>query len=56
MEPINHAFFVDDSLLLRGASIMIEKYFNTILHGYYSVSGTLINDSNTVVYGWNVEK
>ena len=31
IEPINHSVFVDDSLLLGGASIIISKAFNRIL-------------------------
>jgi hypothetical protein len=31
IEPINHALFVDDSLLLGGASLQIERSFNEII-------------------------
>jgi hypothetical protein len=38
-EPLNHALFADDSLLLGGASIRIAKAFDTVLRNYCRVSG-----------------
>ena len=34
IEPINHSLFVDDSLLLGGASIIISKSFSRILQDF----------------------
>ena len=55
IEPINHALFVDDSLLLGGASIKIDKDFNGILQYFCNISRALINKRKSVVYGWNAE-
>ena len=43
VEPINHALFADDSLLLNGASLIIAHSFDIILLNFCSVSGALIN-------------
>jgi hypothetical protein len=56
LDPINHALFADDSLMLGGASIKIAKNFNEILQSFCSISGALINKRKSVVYGWNVEQ
>jgi hypothetical protein len=34
--PINHALFVDDSLLLGGASLNIERDFNEVIQSFWS--------------------
>jgi hypothetical protein len=54
-DPINHALFVDDSLMLGGASIKIAKNFSEILQSFCSISGALINKRKSAVYGWNVD-
>ena len=56
IDPINHALFEDDSLLLRGASLMIARAFNVVLQNFYQSSGALINKSKSGVYGWNVDQ
>ena len=56
LEPISHALFADDSLLLGGASIKIENVFNKILQNFCSTSGALINKRKSGVYGWNVDQ
>ena len=43
VEPISHVLFVDDSLLLGGASLNIARAFNGILQQFCSISGALIN-------------
>ena len=55
-EPINHSLFVDDSLLLGGASIMITKAFSQILQDFCSITGALINKRKSAMYGWNTEQ
>ena len=55
IEPINHSLFVDNSLLLGGASIMISKSFSRILQDLCSITGALVNKRKSVVYGWNTE-
>jgi hypothetical protein len=56
LEPINHALFVDDSLLLGGASIRIAQTFSNILQSFCRISGALINKKKSAVYGWNVDQ
>ena len=54
--PINHALFANDSLLLGGASLIIAWAFNVILQNYCSISGAMINNNKSVVYGWNIDR
>jgi hypothetical protein len=37
-EPINHSLFVDDSLLVGGASLNIAKAFNEVIQSFCRVS------------------
>jgi hypothetical protein len=53
LDPINHALFPDESLLLSGASIKIAKNFNEILQSFCNISGVLINKRKSAMYGWN---
>ena len=55
INPINHALFIYDSFLLGGASMKIARAFNVILQQFYQISGVVINNKKSVVYGWNVE-
>ena len=54
-DPLNHALFADDSLLLGGASTRIAKAFDTVLKSYCRVSGALVNESKSEVYSWNTD-
>jgi len=56
LNPINHALFADDSLLLGGASIRIATSFDKVLKSYCRASGALINDRKSSIYGWNVNQ
>ena len=56
IDPINHALFADDSLLLGGASLMIAQYFNVVLQKLCQSSKDLINKIKSGVYGWNVDQ
>ena len=56
VDPINHGLFVDDTLLLGGASMKIARAFNDILKNLCQISGALINNNKSVVYGWNVDQ
>ena len=51
MDPINHALFTNDSLLLGGASMKIAQAFNEILQKFCQFSGALINKNKSDVYG-----
>jgi hypothetical protein len=55
LDPINHALFADNSLMLGGASIKIPKILSEILQSFCSISGVLINKRKSAVYGWNVD-
>ena len=56
VDPINHALFTDDSLLLGGASMRIAKDFDEVLKKFYQILDALINKSKNDVYGWNVDQ
>ena len=56
MDPINHALFADDSLLLGGASMKIVRAFDEVLKKFCQISGALINKRKSDVYGWNVDQ
>ena len=55
VDPINHALFSYNSLLLGRSSLKIARSFKDILQTYFLISGALINDKKSVVYGWNVD-
>ena len=55
VESINHALFADDTFLLGGASLRLERIFKEIMQHYCIVSGALINNRKSVVYGWNAD-
>ena len=55
VDPINHTLFVDDPLLLGGASMKIARDFNKILQKFCQISRALINKNKSDVYGWNVK-
>ena len=45
VDPINHALFTNDSLLLGGASMNIARAFNDILQKYCQISWGVINNN-----------
>ena len=51
VDSINHALFVEDSLLLGGASLNIAWAFNENLQNLCLISGALINKRKDVVFG-----
>ena len=56
VENINHALFTNDTLLLGGASLNMERAFSDIMNQFYIISGALINIRKSVVYYWNVDQ
>eukprot|EP00253_Pinus_taeda_P033856 PITA_33856 len=56
VNPLNHAIFADDSLLLRGASTKLGKAFDTVLKSYCRVLGALVNESKSAIYSWNTDQ
>eukprot|EP00253_Pinus_taeda_P027254 PITA_27254 len=55
-EPSNHALFVDDSLLLGGASTRIARAFDKVLRSYCRVTGAAVNNNKSEVYSWNINQ
>ena len=53
---MNHTLFADDSLLLWGASSRIATAFRTILHKFCSITGALVSEKKSVVYGLNTDQ
>eukprot|EP00253_Pinus_taeda_P035869 PITA_35869 len=56
IDPMNHPLFADDSLLLGGASLRIADSFKIILKKFCNISGALISERKSVVYGWNTDQ
>ena len=52
-QDINHAQFVDDTILLRGASSQSTKNFKHELDLYQDASGSKINFTKSQIFGWN---
>ena len=46
---------MDDSLLLGGASFRMARAFKEILQNFCLISGALINNRKSIVYGWNTD-
>ena len=55
VDSINHALFADDSLLLGGASLRMARAFKEILQIFCLISGSLIKNRKSAVYGWNTD-
>ena len=56
LEPINHALFVDDSLMSGGASCRIASTYKSSLQAYCKALEALINERKSAIYSWNVEE
>ena len=53
VKAANHAQFVDDTILLGGASITIARRFNSVLSTFLKAIDGKINLAKSKVYGWN---
>ena len=53
VEAINHALSTNDTLLLGGASLRLERIFKDIIHNFCTISGALIKNRKRAVYVWN---
>ena len=53
IKNINHSQFVDDTLLIGGASITIARRFKTLLDKFMGYSGSLVNQLKSCIFGWN---
>jgi hypothetical protein len=54
VKEINHAQFVDDTLLLGGASLLVAKRFKEELDAYAAMPRSEISQSKSKIYGWNI--
>jgi hypothetical protein len=54
VKRINHSQFVDDMILLSGASKIIPRRLNQVLDTFLLVSGGLLNKTKCQIYVWNV--
>jgi len=50
VKAINHAQFVDDTLLLGGTSAISARHFKHELDVYKEVSGSIINYKKSIIY------
>jgi len=53
VKNIIHSQFVDDTLLIGGASIAIARWFKALLDKYMSYSGGMINHLKSCIYDWH---
>jgi hypothetical protein len=53
VKDINHAQFMDDTLLLGGASVQTTRNFKAELDTYNEISGSEISLPKSKIYGWN---
>jgi len=54
IKTINHSLFVDDTLLMEGASTIIARRFKKIMDAFLQVLGGLLNNTKSRIYGWNI--
>jgi len=54
VKNINHAQFVDDTILLGGTSTNSTRQFKSMLDSYYKVSGNFLNYKKIQIYSWNI--
>lgn len=50
----NHAKFVDNTILMGGASVAIENRFKVVLDNFMEASGGLENSTKSQIYTWNI--
>lgn len=53
IKEINHSLFADDTLLIGGASSLMEKRFKKILDAFLAASGGKLNNKKCKIYTWN---
>ena len=53
IQPINHALFVDDSILLARASTQIARIFQKYIDFFLLSSGSKVNLDKCQIYGWH---
>lgn len=53
VKNMNHSQFINDTLLMGGASSIIAQRFKTVLEKFILYFGGLINHQKGCIYGWN---
>ena len=53
MKVSNHVQFVDDTIMLGGASITIAWRFNLVMSTFVKATNGKIYSAKSKVYGWN---
>jgi len=54
VKNINHAQFVDDTLLMGGASLHTTRKFKIELAAYTEISRSVISPAKSKIFGWNI--
>jgi hypothetical protein len=54
VKEINHAQFMDEMLLMGGASVHTTKKFKMELDAYKEISGSEVSLTKRKIYGWNI--
>jgi hypothetical protein len=50
---LNHSQFFDDTLLLGGASMIIDALFKLVLESFLDATGRVVNNIKCHIVGWN---
>jgi hypothetical protein len=53
VKAINHSCFVDDTLLIGGASTIMIERFKRILDQFLNAFSGKVNNGKSHIYGWN---
>jgi hypothetical protein len=54
VKRINHSQFVDDTLLMGGASRIISNHFKLVLDQFTQIYRGIINKNKSQIYAWNI--
>ena len=53
-KDINHAQFVNDTIMLGGANHLIERRFKFEFDSYFKASSNKLNLRKSMIYSWNI--
>jgi len=56
IKGINHSLFSNDTLLIGGASSLMERRFKKTLELFLQVSGGKLNNNKCMIYTWNIPR
>jgi hypothetical protein len=54
LREINYSQIADDTLLLGASSTIIARRFKKFLYYFLNSLPTKVNNSKSIIYGWNV--